>query len=277
MGAPRLVVVVVACAGLGLAACVGTTGGDVVEFPAAAAGPRDANGRIELTNDRGWHVVLTRATLHVGAVYLSANQPVSGAQTTGCVLPGSYVAEVTTGADVDLLSAAPQRFPALGHGTTLAALVGQVWLTTGPVDDPSSEAPVLVIEGTADRAGDVRPFTGQVTIGKNRVAAGGGGAGGAAGSSTICKQRIVSPIPAPLTIRREGGLVLRVDPRALFVNVDFGALGASDSGSGFVFRDDPSVTDPDAPRFYSQPSVNLYQNLHAATGVYSFEWDDSLR
>jgi hypothetical protein len=116
-----------------------------------------------------------------------------------------------------------------------------------------------------------------VTIGTNRLASTAGAAGAAAGSSTICKQRIVSPIPAPLTIRRDGGLVLRVDPRGLFVNVDFGALGKAPSGSGFVFTDDPRVTDPDAPLFYAQPSVNLYQNLHAATGVYSFEWDDSLR
>ena len=44
-------------------ACVGSTGGDVIDFPAAAAGPHDATpGRLELVNDRGWHVVLTKAT-----------------------------------------------------------------------------------------------------------------------------------------------------------------------------------------------------------------------
>src|SRR4029079_14599191 len=63
-------------------ACVGTTGGDVIDFPAAASGPRDAealktNG---FDTDLGWHVVLAKATLHVGALYLSQTQPVSGAQ-----------------------------------------------------------------------------------------------------------------------------------------------------------------------------------------------------
>jgi hypothetical protein len=95
-----------------LAACVGSTGGDVIDFPAAAAGPKDADGApLEFQTDRGWHVVLTKAKLHVGAIYLSSSQPVSGAQVTACVLPGAYVAEITSGLDVDLLSPAPQRFP----------------------------------------------------------------------------------------------------------------------------------------------------------------------
>src|SRR4051812_49027952 len=79
-----------------VAACVGTTGGEVIDFPVAAAGPADADPTqpFAFTTDRGWHIVLTTATLHVGAIYLSQIQPASGAQATGCVLPGSYVAQV---------------------------------------------------------------------------------------------------------------------------------------------------------------------------------------
>lgn len=257
-----------------LAACVGTTGGDVVDFPVAAAGAADATAGkpYELVNDRGWHVVLTKATLHVGAMYLGQSLPVSGAQNTSCILPGTYVAQVTTGMDVDLLSPAPQRFPMLGHGTTLQALVGQVWLTGGPVATAVDATPILLLEGTADRGGDVRPFTGQITISSNRQQQGGTNAG----ANTICKQRIVTPIPTPdVTIQHQGGLLLRIDPRVLFVNVDFGALGKL--ASGYEFSDDPSQADPTSPLYYSQPSTNLYQNLHSAGALYRFSWDPELQ
>lgn len=255
-----------------MASCVGTTGGDVIDFPAAAAGPADAAAMKDggFVTDLGWHVVLTKAVLHVGAVYLSQSQPVSGSQVTSCVLPGSYVAQVTTGLDVDLLSGAPQRFPSLGHGTTVGALVGQVWLAGSSdrdLDDPGDTTPILLVEGTADRAGDVRPFSGTITIAQNRVVEG----GALAGSNTLCKQRVVSPIATNVTIRHGGGLVLRVDPRLLFVNVDFAKLGKG--ASGYAFSDRPDQAD------YSQPSVNLYQNLHSTgvvTPLYSFAWDASL-
>jgi len=258
MRASILLLVVIA------SACVGTTGGDVIDFPAAASGPTDAealktNG---FDTDLGWHVVLTKATLHIGALYLSQSQPVSGAQATSCVLPGSYVAQVTTGLDVDLLSSSPERFPTSGHGTTLHALTAQVWLAGDgdhDVDDSSDKTPILVVEGTATRSGDVRPFAGTITIASNRVAQ----SGPVAGSNTLCKQRIVSPIPTNVTLAHEGGLLLRIDPRRLFVNVDFAKLT-----NGF--------TDDDA----SQPTVNLYQNLHAASAIaplYTFAWDETLR
>jgi hypothetical protein len=262
-------------------ACVGTTGGDVVDFPAAAAGPADAvpGKPLDFTVDdsRGWHVVLTKATLHIGAMYLSQSQPVSGAQTTTCILPGTYVAQVTTGIDVDLLSPAPQRFPSPGRGTTVGAIAGQVWLSGGAgdhdADNVSDATPILVVEGTADRQGDVRPFAGQVTIAGNRQVQG----GTVAGSNTLCKQRIVSPIPTRLAIEHVGGLLLRVDPRQLFINVDFAQLGKFSSGYGF--SDQPTEIDPKSPLYYSQPSANLYQNLHSAGTVdplYSFVWDPSL-
>jgi hypothetical protein len=257
-----------------LAACVGTTGGDVVDFPVAAAGAADATAGkpYELVNDRGWHVVLTKATLHVGALYLDQSLPVSGAQNTSCILPGIYVAQLTTGMDVDLLSPAPQRFAALAHGTTLPALVGQVWLTGGPIDSAIDATPILHIEGTADRNGDVRPFVGQITISSNRQQQGTANAG----ADPTCKQRIVTPIPTPdVTIQHQGGLLLRIDPRILFVNVEFGGLGKFSSGYGF--SDTPSEADPMSPLYYSQPSANLYQNLHSAGSLYRFSWDPELR
>jgi hypothetical protein len=95
-----------------------------------------------------------------------------------------------------------------------------------------------------------------------------------AGSSTICKQRIVSPIPARLAIKHGGGLLLRVDPRVLFVNAELADLGKT--AAGYAFSDDPTNVDPTSPGYYSQPSTNLYENLHSGVGVYAFEWDDAL-
>lgn len=239
-----------------LAACVGTTGGESVDFPAVVQAVPDAK---EFTNDRGWHVVLTKAKLHIGAVYLDAALPVSGAQNGDCILPGTYVAEITTGLDVDLLSPMTQPFPALGHGTTTPALAAQVWLTAGDVNLVDEETPMLEIEGVADRAGDVRPFTGEIVIGKNRAAM-----TATPGASPICKQRIVSPIPTSVSVKEMGTLRLVVDARQLFVNVEFADL--QKSGTTYVFSDDP------ASDAYTQPSINLWENLHSGGSLYRFGW-----
>jgi len=49
---------------IALSACVGTTVGDWIDFPAAAAGPADAyeTKPLEFVTDRGWHVSLQKAT-----------------------------------------------------------------------------------------------------------------------------------------------------------------------------------------------------------------------
>jgi hypothetical protein len=252
------------------AACVGTTGGQLVTFPAAVAGPVDASaGRpFEFKTDLGWNVVLTEARLHVGAVYLNQSAPVSGAQSTDCILPGTYVAQVTSGIDADLLSPSLQPFPGPGSGTTIPpALVGQVWLTGGDVNavsDPSPPTAILAVAGTAVSGVMTIPFTGRITIASNRQASGSAAAGG----DSICKERIVSPVATSVAVGTTGGLVLRIDPRQLFVNVNFALLPPS--GSGFAFSDDPTS---DA---YTQPSRNLYQNLHSGGGLYTFEWNDDL-
>jgi hypothetical protein len=253
-------------------ACVGTTGADIVDFDAAAAGPPDAvaGESLPFVTDRGFSVELTRAELHVGAVYLDQALPVSGAQNTSCILPGTYVAEVTDGIDVDLLNPAPQRFLNEGHGTTLEARAGQVWLTHDDVNatvDPSGE-PVLSFEGTATVGGEERHFTGEVSISSNRLTA-----SSLAGANPICKQRIVSPITTLVSVEKTGALLLRIDPRLFFTNVDFAALVKS--GDDYVFSDAPA-----APS-YTQPSVNLYSNLHsggslAGPAPYTFSWTPRL-
>jgi hypothetical protein len=243
-------------------ACNGTTGSELVTFTAAAAGPSDApGGALAFTSGRGFAVTLTKATLHVGALYLNQSQPVSGAQETSCVLPGTYVAEVTTGMTVDLLSPTLQVFPALGDGTSLAAIVGEVWLFDGDANAVEASVPSLVVEGSVVVGTETRAFRGSITIGSNRVVPTNDPS--QPGAHPICKERIVSPIPVRVTPETDGSLVLRVDPRRFFDNVDFAALHEFS-------------TDPPAYGFYDaptdQPSINLYDALRSASGAYSFSW-----
>jgi hypothetical protein len=259
---------IVLLSALASAGCVGQTGGDAIDFPVAVAGPASAvaGQPLACSNDGGWAVTLSQASLHIGAVYLNQSQPVSGGQATGCYLTGTYVAQETSALDVDLLSPALQPFPALAHGITdPPALVGQVWLTHGDINTVPDSKPVLTVAGTAEQNGQAFLFTGAITIGSNRQAAGGALAGG----DPICKERIVTPIPAAVSIERTGGMLLTVDPCRLFTNVDFSLLPAGATPGTFAFSDDPTSAD------YTQPSKNLYANLRN-TGPYTFSWAPNL-
>ena len=253
---------------LAVLSCVGTTGGELVDFPAAAAGGGDATSPLVFdettTAGHTFHVTLTTATLHIGAVYLDQAMPVSGAGDTNCILPGTYTAEVLgtasdggkNGLDVDLLSSAPQAFPSLGHGTTTPSLAAQVWLTGGDVNAVTDATKILVVAGTAtDDGAAAYPFEGTITISNNRVPA-----NVTTGANPPCKQRIVSPIPTTTSIQASGGLLLRIDAKAFFANVDFSQLAKV--SSTYVFSDDPS-----SPT-YTQPSINLWTNLRSA-GTYA--------
>jgi len=248
-----------ACAlALLLPAC-GSTGDHIVTFHAAAAGPADI-GAGEFTNDRGFHVVLSRARLNIGAVYLNQTMPILGANPTDCVLPGTYVGQVTQGMEVDLLSPALQPYPADGEGTTLGARTGEVWyVRQAPaadgsaaqldVNDPGTAAQVLALAGVADNGAQSFRFTANITIGANRVVPSSNPA--QPGRNPICKQRIVSAIPLALALAQGGTLVVRIDPRELLGRVDFSTLSAdANDPSAYVFADGP---------FANQASTTLYQ------------------
>jgi hypothetical protein len=247
--------------------CSGTTGSELVRFRAAAAGPSDAMGApLEFDNERGFHVTLSSAELDVGALYLNQYLPVSGSQATNCILPGTYVGQVTEALAVDLLSAELQYFPGLGEGTSLPALAGEVWFTRGDVNDPAIDVPALSIAGSAEKDGATFPFTGNISIGANRVVPSPDPA--QPGSRPICKERIVSPIPVSIALGSMGTLVLRVDPRLFLAAVDFASLSPNpDDSQAYAFGDDPS-----AASGQNQASIRLYQALHAAGGPYGFEW-----
>ena len=251
--------------------CVAQTGGQTVDFAVAAAGPADAlaGQPLAFTTGAGWDVVLTQAKLHIGALYLDESRPISGGQATGCYWTGTYVAQETSGLDVDLLNPDLQPFPAKGHGITEpTALIGQMWLTGGDINTSVDSTPILVVAGTATQAGvpdgPSFPFTGTVTISSNHQAA----SSGAAGGDPICKARIVTPIDA-VPIQTTGGLLLRIDPRRYFAGVDFSRLPLSPTTGGYAFSNDPSGAG------YSPTGFQLYTNLRQ-TAPYTFSWTDLL-
>lgn len=242
--------------------CSGTTGGDVFSFRAVARGPAGAeDGRYELDTGRGFHVALERARVRVGALYLNRTLPTSVSADTTCTLAGGYVAEVTAGITLDVLSGSSTELPSPGLALAERALSGEVWLTSGDVNDPSDSEPVLDLAGTATKDGVQYPFEAVLTIGTNRVVE---PPPATPGAKPICKERIVAPIPARVVLREGGQLLLEVDPGVMLAAVDFSTL-ARDAGGTHRFDDDP--------RTATAASTALYQGLHATT-AYRFEWLD---
>lgn len=240
--------------------CVGSTGADLVEFPAWAAGPVEGNGgAMSFRSGRGFSVTLTRAHVHVGAVYLNELKPISGAGATACVQPGVYVAEVTRGLDVDALSSSLQPFPVIGTGTTTRASSGEVWLFGQTYDAEDDATPLVDLAGTVVVGGAERPFRATFTIGKNRVVPPRDPA--QPGTNPLCKLRVVAPVPVDLTPRGSGGLLLRIDPRAFFANVDFAAVTPESDGT-LTFRD--SVDDA--------ASAALFSGVRSTIDTWAFSW-----
>ena len=240
------------CAAAALAGC-GTTGGNLVSFDVAAAG---VDGASTFDTALGWHVVLTRAKLHVGAIYLNLSVPLSVSQETNCIQPGVYTAQELSALDVDVLSSALQPFPAKGTGTDDQAVTGEVWLTGGDINAVSDATVIADLAGTATRAAQVLPFTAIVTISSSNR--------GIPPSDPslpsqhpICKQRIVSPIQIDLRPRDGGTLVIRVDTRLWFSNVDFTALP-------------PDGVFPDSNA--NPASQNLFTGLRAATATFQLSF-----
>jgi len=228
-----------------LTAC-GTTGGSIVSFDVAAAG---ADGASSVDTALGWHVELTRAKLHIGAVYLNLSVPISVSQDTNCIQPGVYTAEELSALDVDVLSTTLQPFPARGTGTDDPAVTGEIWLTGGDINADTDPTVIADLAGTATRAAQTVPFSSTITISSSNR--------GIPASDPslpsqhpICKQRIVSPIKIDLAPRDGGTLVIRVDTHAWFANVDFAQLPA-----GGAFPDNNANT----------ASQNLFSGLRAAT------------
>ncbi len=240
-----------------------STGSAILQFGAAMAGPADfGGGPASFTSGLNFKVNLTRAKLHVGAVYLNRAVSISGAQATSCILQGIYVAEITSPLDVDCLSPLPQNFPTLGRGTQDSAATGEIWLSGGDVNAEDDATVIVDLAGTASKQGVEYAFEGQLHIGKTRQVPPSDPA--QPGANPMCKQRIVSPIPINIPLAPNGSLLIRVDPRTWFSNVDFSQLSVLADKSQLYFFSDAGE---------KQPDINLYSAIRSRA-PWQFQWRD---
>ncbi len=239
-----------------LCGCVGSTGGELLSFQAVARG----DGPSEFTTPRGYDVKLTTAKLTVGALYLNETEPGTYATEQACVLPGIYSGEVRGGLQIDALSTVEQPFPVKGNGTSRVTAAAELWLTGGQIDSADDKTVVLEVAGTASKGGMTFPFEGKLTIGKNRAIPPRDPA--LPGSNPLCRQRIVTPIPAALTLKNGGTVVVKVRPESWFANVEFAELPKiSELPDRYGF---PDVTE-------GQPATSLYTALRSPKGAYAVE------
>ncbi len=235
--------------GMLIAGCRNTTGEARLNFRAAAGGPDLAPADIpNFLNLLDFDVTLSKAILHIGAIYLNANDRISTADDQfGCYGGGRDVGQVLGALDVDLLARDPQPFPAPGEGIQARARAAAVWLTgTQRVDQVEDPQVILDVAGIAQRAGRRYPFEGKLHIGANHVIAPQNPA--TPGVNPICKQRIVAPVPTDIHLTA-GGLLL----------TDFSQLPGGPVLYHFSDRID------------NQADQNVYGNLRTSS-TYHFSW-----
>lgn len=277
-GAWLLLLAAIACA----LSCNGTTGYQLVQFYAGARGFAGAVKGKAYTFDApgGTKVTLTQATLHIGALYLTQSIPQPGGGPVSCepeqTYEGAFVGQVRGERDVDLLDPSLQQLEVVGQGSTIAAATGEVWLvhdqalTDGNLNG-SDPLPILTLVGSYEHGGATTTFAGAITIDTNRITATNAYLPSA---DQICNSRIVSGIPAQLTVAQGGTLALRVDAAALFAGVPFTDLPTAttlatnassaclpDVASQQCFTNDAS----------NVSSIKLFENL-TGRGPYELAW-----
>jgi hypothetical protein len=236
------------------------TGGKLVTFSAAAAGPTDATPGLAFTNGYGFTVSLSQAQLYVSSTYLVQSQANSGAGPTSCILQGVYTGQVLQPLTVDLLNPSPQPFGGGGTGTNTPSLTGQVWQVHGDVN-VADTTPVFTAMGSASKGGVTCNFAVSVANADWIVP---GPNPAEPNAVPICARQIVSPISVDITLEEGGTLLLRVDPRLIFQNVDFSELMQAGAcvAPTFVFPDNANDT----------PSQSLFDGLRSRA-TYSFTWE----
>ena len=206
---------------------VGTTGDQLVRFTPYASGPPDATTPLVVEHaPGGFRVSLTTVSMRIGAVYLIEGSYNPGSQSTSCVEPGIYCAQVPGGVQVNLLDPSPQEFSVYGNATADLGQIGEIWLTGGTTTSPDINAqtditPIVTMTGVATRGAESFSFQATVTISTNRQVPVNDPA--LPGLNPICKQRIVQFSPLHVQLFPGGAMHVRVDPRAWFNEVDFSA------------------------------------------------------
>jgi hypothetical protein len=242
--------------------CIQSTGGNVVTFQMSASGDNQvvSGGPLTFVTARQYEVTLTQAKLFIGAVYFSAQNPQNYQLETSCIQPGVYTGEIRAPITINLLSPEAIDFQIEGNGTDLLTQSAEIWLSESVVNAESSSKEILSVAGIARKGLEKIPFTGRLTIGRNRKLPLRNAA--LPGSNPICQQRIVAPIPFETTLTNESRIRIQIDPRAFFSSVEFLELSKTDAGER-VFLDDGNSP--------LQPDQALFNALTASSGPWRFE------
>jgi len=242
-------------------ACVQTTGSSLVTFSTFVAGPETAATPLVMVNQRGYSVTIDSATLVIGAIYLNRTLPNWANQREGCTNPGLYVAQAFGPVEANLLSPEPQKLLGRTEGVADEARAAELWLGSADANAEDSSEVVARFSGTAEKTAAVYPFVGQITLGKNRAVAAVSAA--RPGANPPCFLRILAPFPVSITPAQDGTLLLRVDPRSWFQDVEFAELTASASDpTRFEFIDATS----------GAPQLALFSGFRALKGTFELTW-----
>lgn len=222
-------IVALLVAGTAVDACNGTTGDQLVNFPAYAAGAKGAGDPFTVN---GYTIQLTYAHMYIGAVYVNEAAAGSGGtfNTPACISQGIYCAQVPDGLDVDLLSTERQAFPVQGTGSADLGLSWELYLTQGDVNNPDNSGfgipDTTDLMGTATRESDGSVFSWAATVTINESNRGEPAQEpGQPGLNPICKQRIIELGDINLTLAPGDSLLLTIDPRGWFkLPIDFSTL-----------------------------------------------------
>ncbi len=212
---------------LTVASCTGSTGDELITFPAYAAGAEGASAPFSVN---GYTLQLTMAQMYIGAVYIDEAPPSTASESPICINPGVYAAQVPGGVEVNLLSTSPQPFAVQGNGTADLGQSWELWLVDGDVNAPentTSTAPNIVdLQGTATRESDGAVFTWAATVNINQSNRGIPVSDPSQpGANPICKQRILEEGGIHQQLFAGGQLLVTVDPRGWFnTAIDFSTL-----------------------------------------------------
>ena len=262
---------------IAVAACNGTTGDQLITFPAYAAGAKGAGNPFEAN---GYTIQLTYAHMYIGAVYVNQAPAQNGGtfNSPSCIDTGVYCAQVPAGLDVDLLSTSPQQFPVQGSGSADLGLSWELYLTQGDVNNPENTGfgvpNTADLVGTAKRQSDGKVFKWAATVTINESNRGKPAQyPGQPGANPICKQRIIEVSGLDLQFFQGGALLLTIDPRAWFkLGIDFSALPPVSSSQCMPNQqskyEDAEVCIPDSSRL-SGAMLGAQQGIYLFTGIFT--------
>lgn len=263
----------------------GSTGSKRFAFEARVGGiARDVARPYTFTNEGGWIVTLSKATVTIGPVYLNIIAPLHDQTTHRLGFPfrikrayanldhlgeGRIVGEVLAQVTFDALSPAMVVFPSLGTITQEEVRTAEVWLWPSPSTPPEAtkiDTVAVDLAGQAARAADRVRFRGQVILDDAWAT---DATAGERAATPITSLRQVRGIPLQFFPEEGGRLEIRVDLRPLLRGADFSNLQANPSdedGTKILVQSKTGKFTTD------QVMRNVFQGLRASTGTYEVRW-----